>query len=168
MIDEPAIRGNSVEPVLSCLLRLPRVSNPTIPLPHIPSFHFAISFSCISIHARFITVSAEQICEIPNCYRLESIHEVSILLFTSRKECLNYLEILLNENLFLWFSEALEYAADAPLKFFSRHAHPSHVSFLRSWRLFARWGRKIFGSCTILEITVLGSCKIPLHIRNTY
>lgn len=28
MIDEPAIRGNSVEPVLSCLLRLPRSFKP--------------------------------------------------------------------------------------------------------------------------------------------
>lgn len=34
--------------------------------------------------ANFITVSAEQICEIPNCYRsaLESTLEVSVLLFT--------------------------------------------------------------------------------------
>lgn len=88
MIDEPAIRGNSVEPVLSCLLRLPRSFKPKPPPPPSTTFARRLSISLFRFpaprSANFITVSAEQICEIPNCYRsaLESTLQVSVLLFT--------------------------------------------------------------------------------------
>lgn len=122
------------------------VSNPTNPTcsTYSPSFHFAISFSCFSFRANFITVTAEQICEISNCYCWK-VRSKFPFYYLRRRKRLNYLEILLNENLFLWFSEALEYAADALLEFFSRRAHPPHMSFLKSRRHFSHARKKNIG-----------------------
>lgn len=144
MIDEPAIRGNSVEPVLSCLLRLPRSFKPRRSHPPSPPspprlhhhlstslFRFPAPSSAPTLSPSVLNKSARYLIVTGPPWKVPSKFPFYYL---CQRERLNYLEILLNENLFLWFSEALEYAADALLEFFSWHAHPPHMSLLKSWR----------------------------------
>lgn len=104
MIDEPAIRGNSVEPVLSYLLRLPRSFKPDDPPPH-PHHHLstslfrfpaprsapALSPSVLNKSARYLIVTSPR-WKVPSKFPFY---------YLCRRERLNYPEILLNENLFL-------------------------------------------------------------------
>lgn len=144
MIDEPAIRGNSMEPVLSCLLRLPRSFKPNAhPPPHhhlsTPLFRFPAPRSAPTLSPSVLNKSARYLIVTGPRWKVSSKFSFYYLCWRER---LNYLEILLNENLFLWFSEVLEYAADALLEFFSWHTHPSHMSFLKSWRHSSRARKK--------------------------
>lgn len=125
------------------------VSNQTIPL-RIPHRHLstslfrfpapcsapALSPSVQNKSARYLIVTGPR-------WKVSSLSlQVSVLLFMPEKTSKLPSDSIKWKLIFVWFSEALEYAADALLEFFFRHAHPPHMSFPKSRRHSSRARKK--------------------------